>query len=103
MPHNKSLDRSEGNVFRNLIDAPKVECNRRHVYEIRPRRDKQGVDLISDSLPFGRLWYNEPDAIANAIDYAKSFSRSHDAVIRVYDQAGNVVQTHEHTGDFKEW
>src|SRR5205809_7695566 len=71
------------------------------VYEIRPRRDKQGVDLISDSLPFGRLWYNEPDAIANAIDYAKSFSRSHDAVIRVYDQAGNVVQTHEHTGDFK--
>jgi len=33
------------------------------VYEIRPRRDKQGVDLISDSLPFGRLWYNEPDRL----------------------------------------
>jgi hypothetical protein len=27
-------------------------------------------------------------------------SRSHDAVIRVYDAAGNVIQTHEHTGDF---
>jgi hypothetical protein len=30
-------------------------------------------------------------------------SRSHDAVIRVYDEAGNVIETHEQTGDFKEW
>ena len=30
-----------------------------HVYEIRPRNDKRGVDLISDVLPFGRLWYDE--------------------------------------------
>ena len=29
-------------------------------------------------------------------------SRSHDAVIRVYDDAGNVIETHEHAGDFKE-
>jgi hypothetical protein len=29
-------------------------------------------------------------------------SRSHDAVIRVYDEAGNVIETHEHVGDFKE-
>ena len=28
-------------------------------------------------------------------------SRSHDAVIRVYDAAGNVIETHEHKGDFK--
>jgi len=28
-----------------------------HVYEVRPRKDKRGVDLISDALPFGRLWY----------------------------------------------
>src|SRR6516165_8613470 len=28
-----------------------------------------------------------------------SFSRSHDAVIRVYDAAGNVIETHEHKGD----
>ena len=26
----------------------------------------------------------------------------HDAVIRVYDAAGNVIETHEHKGDFKE-
>jgi len=54
-----------------------------HVYEVRPRKDKRGVDLISDALPFGRLWYGEPDAISNALGYAKFFSRSHDAVIRV--------------------
>jgi hypothetical protein len=29
-------------------------------------------------------------------------SRSHDAVIRVYDDVGNVIETHEHKGDFKE-
>jgi hypothetical protein len=38
-----------------------------------------------------------------AIDYAKFRSRSHDTVIRVYDQADNVIETHEHAGDFKEW
>ncbi len=56
------------------------------LYEIRPRKDKRGVDLISDVLPFGRLWYGEPNAISNAIGYAKFRSRSHDAVIRVYDE-----------------
>ena len=29
------------------------------------------------------------------------YSRSNDAVIRVYDEAGNVIETHEHAGDFK--
>jgi len=24
-------------------------------------------------------------------------------VIRVYDAAGNVIETHEHKGEFKEW
>jgi hypothetical protein len=37
-----------------------------HVYEGRPRKDKRGVDLISDALPFGRLCYGEPNAISNA-------------------------------------
>jgi len=62
----------------------------------------RGVDLISDALPFGRLWYAEPNAIRSAISYAKFFSRSHDAVIRVFDAAGNVIETHEHRGEFKE-
>ena len=63
----------------------------------------RGVDLISDALPFGRLWYDGPNAASNAIGYASQYSRSHDAVIRVYDDAGNVIETHEHAGDFKEW
>jgi hypothetical protein len=41
--------------------------------------------------------------IAQRIGYAKHRSRSHDAVIRVYDKAGNVIETNEHKGDFKEW
>ena len=71
-----------------------------HIYEVRPRKDHRGVDLISDALPFGRLWYGEPNAISNAIGYAQFYSRSHDAVIRVYDDAGNVIEMHEHKGEF---
>jgi hypothetical protein len=48
-------------------------------------------------------WYGPPDAANNAIGYAKHRSRSHHAVIRVYDDAGNVIETREHAGDFKEW
>ena len=73
-----------------------------HVYEVRPRKDKRGVDLISDVLPSGRLWYDGPKAVANAIGYAEHYSRSHDAVIRVYDESDNVIDTHEHNGNFKE-
>jgi predicted transcriptional regulator len=66
-----------------------------HVYEVRPRKNHCGVDLISDVLPFGRLWYTE---IPHAIGCAEFYSRSHDAVIRVYDDAGNLIETHEHAG-----
>ena len=31
------------------------------------------------------------------------FTGARDAVIRLYDHAGNVIETHEHSGDFKEW
>jgi hypothetical protein len=47
--------------------------------------------------------YGEPDAMSNVVDYAKFYSRSHDALIRVYDEAGTVIETHEYAGDFKEW
>ena len=67
-----------------------MKCDK-HLYEVRPRKDHRGVDLISDVLPFDRLWYGEPSAAINAIGYATQYSRSHDAVIRVYDDAGNVV------------
>ena len=50
-----------------------------HVYEVRPRKDKRGVDLISDALPFGRLRHG---SVSDAIGYPTFRSRSHDAVIR---------------------
>ena len=59
-----------------------------HLYGVRPHKDHRGVNLIFDALPFGRLWYGEPNAISSAIGYAKHRSRSHDTVIRVYDEAG---------------
>ena len=52
--------------------------SRMHFYEVRPRKDKRGVDLISDALPFGRLWYGGPNAVANEIGYAMHRSRSHE-------------------------
>ena len=48
----------------------------------------------------GRLWYSE---VPHAIGYAEHCSRSHDAVICVYDAGGDVIEMHEHKGDFKEW
>lgn len=65
-----------------------------------PMHIYRGVNLISDALPFGGLWYTKPD---DAVEYAKFRSRSDDAVIRVYDETGNVFETHEHVGDFREW
>ena len=74
--------------------------NSQHVYEVRSRKGDRGVDLISDALPFGRLWYGGLNAASNAIGYASQYSRSHDAVIRVYDAEGKVIETHEHAGEF---
>jgi len=63
------------------------------IYDVRPREDKRGVNLVRDALPFGRFWYGEPNAASNAIGYAMHRSRSHDAAIRVYDLANNVIVT----------
>jgi hypothetical protein len=43
---------------------------------VRPRKVKRGVNLISNALPFGRLWYAEPNAVANEIGFA-TFSAVH--------------------------
>ena len=77
-------------------------ARRRDLYEVCPRKDHRGVDLISDVLPFGRLWYGQPTATTNAVSYAMHHSRSRDAVIRVHGSAGNVIQTNEREGEFKE-
>ena len=36
------------------------------------------------------------------IGYAEHRNRSHDALIRVYDVAGNVIEVHRHKGNFVE-
>jgi hypothetical protein len=67
------------------------------VYEIRPRKDREGFDLISDRLRRGPIWYAGPDAVRNAVSFAKyrSRSRSRWAIIRVFNEAGKVTETHE--------
>jgi len=60
-----------------------------HAYEVRPRK-------------IGRLLYGGANAASNAIGYVQHYSRSRDAVMLVYDDAGNVIETHENARDFKE-
>ena len=71
-----------------------------HIYEIRPRADEHGFDLSSDALPYSPLWYRGSNAIVDAVAYARSYSRRHPVVIRVYDGTGNVTETLEYRGDF---
>jgi hypothetical protein len=79
------------------------------------------IDVIKPALPAqtGRLAFPNADesfanalvrargawygSVSDAVHYVKLYSRSHGAVIRVYDAAGNVIETHEHAGEFKEW
>ena len=65
------------------------------VYEVRPHKSGEGVDLISDRFRYGPIWYAGPDAVRNAVAYAKycSLSRSLRAKIRVLDDFGAVIQT----------
>ena len=67
------------------------------LYEVHPRKDREGIDLISELFRYGPIWYAGPDAVRNAIAYAKyrSHSRSQRAIIRVLDDSGAVVQMHE--------
>jgi hypothetical protein len=87
------------------MSATEAKCTEQDVYEVRPRKDQDGFDLISDRLRYGPIWYAGPAAVRTAVAYAKyrSLSRSHKAIICVYDESGNVIETHEHKGDFREW
>ena len=67
------------------------------LYEVRPRKDRDGFELISELFRYDPIWYAGPDAVRYAIAYAKyrSHSRSQRAIIRVLDDSGAVVQMHE--------
>ena len=67
------------------------------LYEVRPRKDRDGFDLISKLFRYGPISYAGPDAVRNAIAYAKyrSHFRSQRAIIRVLDHSCALVQMHE--------
>ena len=69
------------------------------VYEVRPRADRRGFDVISDALPFGKLWYQDSEA---AISYAQFFSRSKDIEIRIFNESGALIETRKCQGEFVE-
>jgi len=70
-------------------------------YQVQPGKDGLSVHLISDVLPFRCALLIGKDAVADSIDYAKLFSGSNAAVIRVYDVAGTLIKV-QYKGDFKE-
>ncbi|PYJ89346.1 MAG: hypothetical protein DME71_10065 [Verrucomicrobia bacterium] len=72
------------------------------ICEVRPRKDRRGVDLISRCAPIRSTLVRRAKRNHERSRLREIRSRSHDAVIRVYDQAGNVIETHEHAGTFKE-
>jgi hypothetical protein len=78
------------------MSATEAKCPEKDLYEIRPRENEGGFDLIGDRLSYGPIWYAGPDAVRNAVAYAKyrSWSLSHEAIIRVLDDFGAVIQTH---------
>jgi hypothetical protein len=67
------------------------------VYEIRPRKGSDGIDLISDRFRYGPVWYAGPDAVRKAVAYAKyrSLSHSRRAIIHVVDDSGTATEIHE--------
>ena len=75
--------------------SPRLNDDDDH-YEVRPRKDRDGFDLISKLFRYGPIWYAGPDAIRHAVAYAKyrSHFRSQRAIIRVLDDSGDVVQMH---------
>jgi hypothetical protein len=91
-----------GRVHLVINDGFSAKTTAGNIYEVRPRKDHRGFDLISDALRFGWLWYGESHAISNAENYANFHTRAHRAVTRVCDLAGNVIDTRKHTDEFRE-
>jgi hypothetical protein len=98
------LEALSDKLWGNANSRMEMSATPQDVYEIRPRKDRDGFDLIGHRLRFGPIWYAGPDAVRYAVAYAKycSRSRSHRPIIRVFNEEGNVTETHEHAGEFKE-
>jgi hypothetical protein len=59
-------------------------------------------DLVGHRVPLGQLRFEGPDAIVDAVNYAKFYSPSHPGIIRVFDESGAVVWTADSAGNFGE-
>jgi hypothetical protein len=90
IPSDKILGNASGRMEMSSTPA-------QDVYEIRPRKGRDGFDLISDRFRRGPIWYAGPDAVRNAVAFAKYCSRSRSswAIIRVFNESGRVTETHE--------
>jgi protein-tyrosine phosphatase len=75
--------------------------------ELPPGVKNVWLNVLADAKESGaarlEMLLHNPKEANVALGYAKFFSRSRDAVIRVCDEAGNVIETHDHAGKFKEW
>jgi hypothetical protein len=74
---------------------------------IRSAKSNTEFSLLSVKLSTGVAGWHRPSSCLHhhfvvGVQNAKHRCRSLDAVIRVCDDAGNVIETHEHAGDFKE-
>ena len=74
------------------------------VYEIRPRKNRDGFDLISDRLRLAQSGIQDPTQSATrshtrstALSLART-GRSSACLI----EGGNVIENHRHAGEFKE-
>jgi hypothetical protein len=64
-----------------------------------PRKHKRDFGLISDALPFGRLWYPK----SRTQSATRSFTADHMTLrLGLFDGSGNVINTYEQAGKFKE-
>ena len=65
------------------------------IYDVRPHKSGDGFDLSSEVFRYGPIWYAGPDAVRNAVAYAKyrSLSCSRRAKIRLLNNSGAVIQT----------
>jgi hypothetical protein len=63
-----------------------------HLYEIRPRNDGRGIDLISEHLSHGGLWYEKE---SDATSYVRWHSRVTGAQINIFNKRSDLVRTYE--------
>jgi hypothetical protein len=71
-----------------------------HFMKSGPAKTK-GCRLAFRKIAVAQGLVSRPNSAEKAIDYALWFSRAQDAVIHVYDSAGNVIVTHEHKGSLR--